>query len=156
MGDFEQHIDDEFSQPQYTGPYGELRYYQAVLSDGQELYDDQDDEDNDNDVLLVQGIQPEERINVTLYYAEKTLCTYWSVSIIALYLITGTQISCHLYMGENKTFSFRSTLKLIYRNRSRLNSFNMDSNSGTYLYNVQCKHVMTTIAQRGRWMFSIR
>ena len=73
MGDLDNYIEEHFSQPatnEQGETYGNLEYFDAELSNGDPLYDDQDN-------LIVKTLQPEQIINVTLMYTDKTLCTYW-------------------------------------------------------------------------------
>ena len=73
MGDLDNYIQEHFSNPatnQQGETYGVLDYFDAELSNGDPLYDDQDN-------LIVKTIQPDQKINVTLMYSDKTLCTYW-------------------------------------------------------------------------------
>ena len=66
---------NDFLEERYSSPenpnYSVLKYFDAVLSTGEVLYNDS------NDQLIVDQIQPTETFNVTLYYDDKTLCMYW-------------------------------------------------------------------------------
>ena len=73
MGDLNDYIQERFSTPatnQHGQTYGNLEHFDAELSNGDQLYDDQNN-------LIVKTLQPDQIINVTLMYTDKTLCTYW-------------------------------------------------------------------------------
>ena len=70
MGDLDDYLITNYDGSSGNNSYPTLRFYDATTSTGEDVYD----EDNN---LVVDFLQPEERFNVTLYYENVTYCIYW-------------------------------------------------------------------------------